>query len=140
MPGFPVLFCRSLVLGLGFGLMAVCLWLGATNSVFAETYTIQMGTANGNLVFEPATLTVKPGDVVQWQNNTLPPHNVIFDGHNVPPETLDLVGALSHSKLMLKPDETYELEITEALAPGEYTYFCAPHRRAGMVGKLVIAG
>ncbi len=130
---------RGLVLMTIF-ILGLVSWLAPGLPVQAETYTIRMGSDSGNLAFEPATLTVQRGDIVQWKNNKLPPHNVIFDGSKVPADTIDLVGDLSHSKLMVKPDETYELEITDALAPGEYAYFCAPHRGAGMVGKLIISG
>ncbi|AFY59382.1 plastocyanin [Synechococcus sp. PCC 6312] len=133
----PFIHILSLVLVI---ITCIGAWLGPVTVASAETYTIRMGSDSGNLAFEPATLTVKPGDVVQWQNNKLPPHNVIFDGSKVPADTIDLVGELSHSKLMVKANETYELEITDALPPGEYAYFCAPHRGAGMVGKLIITG
>lgn len=136
---FSCLFTRLLGMAL---VIVTCIgaWLGPVSIAAAETYTIRMGSDSGNLAFEPTTLTVKPGDIVQWQNNKLPPHNVIFDGSKVPADMIDLVGKLSHSKLMVKPNETYTLEITDALTPGEYAYFCAPHRGAGMVGKLIITG
>jgi plastocyanin len=106
----------------------------------AESYTVKMGSDNGNLVFQPATLTVKHGDVVQWVNNKLPPHNVMFDANKVPPEEASMVPTLSHPQLMIKPGETYELAISDNLAPGEYDYYCAPHRGAGMVAKLIVEG
>lgn len=106
----------------------------------AETYTIKMGSDNGNLVFQPATVTVKHGDVVQWVNNKLPPHNVMFDGKKVPAQQEQMVAALSHSQLMIKPGENYELAISNDLAPGEYSYYCAPHRGAGMAAKIIVEG
>ena len=51
----------------------------AVSPAAAETYTVKMGTDNGLLKFEPAELTIKPGDTVKWVNNKLSPHNVVFD-------------------------------------------------------------
>jgi plastocyanin len=107
---------------------------------FAETYTVKMGSDNGNLVFQPATLTVKHGDVVQWVNNKLPPHNVMFDDKKMPAEASSMASALSHPQLFIKPGETYELAIPDNLAIGEYSYYCAPHRGAGMVAKIIVEG
>jgi plastocyanin len=104
----------------------------------ADTYTVKMGSDNGGLMFQPATITVKHGDVVQWVNNKLPPHNVMFDSTKVPAAEAQMVSDLSHAKLMLKPSENYELTIADNLVPGEYNYYCAPHRGAGMVGKIVV--
>jgi plastocyanin len=106
----------------------------------AETYTVKMGSDNGSLVFQPATITVKHGDVVQWVNNKLPPHNVMFDDKKVPAEEAPKASALSHPQLMIKPGETYELAITDNLTLGEYDYYCAPHRGAGMVAKIIVEG
>jgi plastocyanin len=109
-----------------------------TPGALAETYTVKMGSDNGNLVFQPATITVKHGDVVQWVNNKLSPHNVMFDGKKMPAEEAQMASTLSHPQLMIKPGETYELAISENLALGEYAYFCAPHRGAGMVAKIIV--
>ncbi len=40
---------------------------------------VQMG-ANGNLVFDPAEVTINAGESVHFVNNMLPPHNVIVEG------------------------------------------------------------
>ena len=111
-----------------------------TPSVLAETYTVKMGSDSGNLVFQPATVTVKQGDIVHWVNNKLPPHNVMFDAKKVPAEEEMKVAAFSHPQLMIKPGETHELVISEDFVPGEYNYYCAPHRGAGMVAKIIVAG
>jgi plastocyanin len=106
----------------------------------AETYTVKMGSDNGSLVFQPASLTVKRGDVVQWVNNKLPPHNVMFDDKKMPAEASPMASALSHPQLFIKPGETYELAIADNLTPGEYSYYCAPHRGAGMAAKIIVEG
>lgn len=105
----------------------------------AETYTVKMGADNGLLVFQPANLTVKPGDTVNWVINKVPPHNVMFDDKAIPGKDKALAKSLSHPALEMTPGKGYELTIPKDLAPGDYSYFCAPHRGAGMVGKLTVA-
>ncbi|MGC1307908.1 MAG: plastocyanin [Phormidesmis sp.] len=102
---------------------------------FAADQTVKMGSDGGLLVFEPATVTVSKGDTVTWQNNKMAPHNVVFDANSIPggKATAD---KLTHSQLTFSPGESYSS--TFDVEPGEYTYFCAPHRGAGMVGKVIV--
>jgi plastocyanin len=83
---------------------------------------VQMG-ANGNLVFDPAEVTISAGDSVHFVNNMLPPHNVVVEDH---PE-------LSHEDLAMLPGEDFEVAFPEA---GDYTYWCGPHKGAGMIGTV----
>ena len=39
---------------------------------------VQMGY-DGNLIFEPADVTISAGETVHFVNNMLPPHNVIVE-------------------------------------------------------------
>ena len=78
---------------------------------------VQMGSG-GNLIFDPAEVTISAGESVHFVNNMLPPHNVIVEDHD----------ELSHEALALMP-----VTFTEA---GDYTYWCAPHKGAGMIGTV----
>jgi len=86
---------------------------------------IQMG-ANGNLVFEPAEVSIAAGESVHFVNNMLPPHNVVVEDH---PE-------LSHEGLAFAPGESFDIAFSE---PGDYTYWCAPHKGAGMIGHVHVS-
>jgi plastocyanin len=99
-----------------------------------------MGNDAGLLVFEPSTVTVKPGDTVTWTNNKMAPHNVIFDAAGIPAGDKALADSLSHSQLTFAPGENYSTTFTSDMPAGTYTYFCAPHRGAGMVGKVILEG
>jgi plastocyanin len=101
----------------------------------AANYEVKMGSDSGLLVFEPATLTVKAGDTVTWVNNKMAPHNVVFDENTVPGGKA-VADKLSHAQLTFAPGESYSS--TFDVDSGEYTYYCAPHRGAGMVGKIVV--
>ena len=95
------------------------------NSAIAATYEVKMGTDTGMLQFDPPTLEVKTGDTVKWVNNKMSPHNVVFEDD----------AEKSHKQLVFSPGESYETTFNSA---GEYTYYCEPHRGAGMVGKVVV--
>lgn len=102
---------------------------------FAADHTVKMGSDGGLLVYEPATITIAKGDTVTWENNKMAPHNVIFDSNSVPGGKA-VADKLSNSKLTFSPGESYSS--TFDVEPGEYTYYCAPHRGAGMVGKVIV--
>ena len=86
---------------------------------------VTMGS-NGNLVFEPSEISISAGDTVHFVNGMLPPHNVIVEDH---PE-------LSHEGLLFAPGESFDITFTDA---GDYTYWCAPHKGAGMIGQAHVS-
>ena len=57
---------------------------------------VQMGY-DGNLVFEPAEISIAAGESVHFINNMLPPHNVVVEDH---PE-------LGHEALAMLPGEDF---------------------------------
>lgn len=120
----------SVARSLGLALCAVALVIGsffmAVAPAAAETVTVKMGADSGMLAFEPSTVTIKAGDTVKWVNNKLPPHNVMFEG---------AAANKSHDQLMFSPGESYEATFD---TPGTYSYYCSPHRGAGMAGKVVV--
>ena len=83
---------------------------------------VMMG-AGGNLVFEPAEVSISAGESIHFVNGMLPPHNVVVEDH---PE-------LSHDSLAMLPDEDFEVAFPDS---GDYTYWCEPHKGAGMIGHV----
>ena len=110
----------------------------AASPAMAADYEVKMGGDSGLLVFEPAELAIKAGDTVTWINNKMAPHNVIFDDATIPGGDKALATKLSHDQLTFSPGESYATTFTADMPAGEYTYFCAPHRGAGMVGKITV--
>ena len=106
-----------------------------TPTASAETYTVKMGADSGMLKFDPPTLSIKAGDTVKWVNNKLSPHNVVFDASKVPGDVS--AKEISHKGLAFSPGESFETTFSES---GQYTYYCEPHRGAGMVGKITVEG
>lgn len=119
---------RSLSLALSVIVLVVGSFLTIVSPAAADTFTVKMGADSGMLAFDPSTLTIKSGDTVKWVNNKLPPHNIVFEG---------AAADKSHDQLMFSPGESYEVTFD---APGTYSYYCAPHRGAGMTGKITVEG
>ncbi|MBE7381688.1 MAG: plastocyanin [Leptolyngbya sp. SIO1E4] len=119
--------------------MVVATLVTAAAPASAANYEVKMGSDSGLLVFEPANLTVKAGDTVTWVNNKMAPHNVIFDENQMPGDK-DLATKISHDQLTFAPGESYSTTFSADMPAGDYTYFCAPHRGAGMVGKITLEG
>ncbi|NJL80082.1 MAG: plastocyanin [Richelia sp. RM2_1_2] len=109
-------------------------------SAAAETYTVKLGSDKGMLAFEPAKLSVQPGDTIKWVNNKVPPHNVVFDAAQNPGKSADLAKSLSHKQLVMSPGQEFTTTIPADAPAGEYTFYCEPHRGAGMVGKVIVEG
>ncbi len=93
------------------------------------TKTVKVGPG-GDLVFDPDKLTVTPGTTVKfvWES----------DGHNVVPESqpegAGWKGSGSASELF-DTGHTYSHTFS---TPGEYAYYCAPHKSAGMTGTITV--
>lgn len=125
-------------------LCAVVLVLGSfalsASPASAETFTVKMGTDSGMLQFSPSSITVKPGDTVKFLINKVPPHNVVFDDKQIPNQDKALAKSLSHPQLEMTPGQGFEVTIPKDAPAGDYSYYCAPHRTAGMVGKITVAG
>lgn len=107
-------------------LLVVATFFISVTPAFAETVTVKMGSDSGLLKYDPETITIKAGDTVKWVNNKLGPHNAVFEGG---------AAKYSHKDLLFAPGESYESTFDE---PGSYSYYCEPHRGAGMVGKVVV--
>ena len=103
-------------------IMVTSIFLSMTLAAQAYATEVTMGS-NGNLVFEPNDITINAGDTVTFVNNELPPHNVMFAGHD----------ELSHNDLAFSPGETFEVTFHEA---GDYNFQCDPHAGAGMKGVI----
>lgn len=129
---------RGLSLALCTALLVISSLFVAVNPAAADSYSVKMGTNKG-LVFEPKVLTVKPGDTIKWEVGNLPPHNVVFDMSKIPSQNKELADKLSHKGLE-GAGKSFELTIPADAPAGDYSYFCLPHRGAGMVGKVIVQG
>jgi plastocyanin len=103
--------------------LAPVLFIGPTVQA-ADTVTMGSASEQYALKFFPAEITVQVGSTVTWQNLSDLQHDAKADN-----------GAFA-SKLLSK-GEKFEFTFS---APGDYTYFCTPHKDAGMKGTIHVAG
>jgi len=116
--------------------LAAGLALSAVNApaFAAETKTVKMGSDAGQLVFVPDEIKICKGDSVTWVNNKGGPHNVVFDEEAIPSgvsqESISMDGQLGEE------GETFTKKFDVA---GTYSYYCEPHRGAGMNAELIVS-
>lgn len=110
----------------------------ARTSRAAPVQTIELkGTSRGEHVwFAPAGLAVAPGTTVRFVNRdpgnshtATVYHPDIYDRQRRIP-----ADAKPWDSDFLLPGESFEVVLT---VPGVYDYYCVPHEKAGMVGRIV---
>ena len=88
---------------------------------------IEVGVVEGALRFDPSELRAPAGDVAfRFDNTEATPHDFVIekDGRRI-------------GGTELVSNESADLAVE--LEAGEYTFFCTPHRSAGMTGTLSVA-
>ena len=103
-------------------LVIFAIGLYATPDVFAETYTVENAVGSSTPgcepdCFLPATLTIAPGDTVEFANNDKAAHTSTAGTPQDGPS-----GVWDSSLVMMGASYT-----TPALEAGEYPYFCMVH-------------
>jgi plastocyanin len=87
--------------------------------------------------FDPVGVLVQPGQTVRWINldpvyqHTTTAYHPQNSDHSlgIPKE------AAPWNSDYLRPNETFSIRLTEE---GVYDYFCIPHEKGGMVGRIVV--
>lgn len=114
-------------------------------------HTVRMIMQGSLSKFEPATLTIRPGDQVRFVNVSGGPHNVSFDPATLPAgmqpvlekAMADQIQPL-WGKLVSDTNEAYVISFAGA-RPGRYPFFCVPHMydengnaTVGMKGVIIV--
>jgi plastocyanin len=84
--------------------------------------------------FEPAKVSVQPGDTLRFLEDAGVVHNVRFKTH---PSGANLGKATAGPYLTTK-GQKYDLVIDGRFAPGSYDFVCDPHEAMGMRGTLTV--
>jgi plastocyanin len=100
----------------------------STDTASGAGQTLELGVDGNNLKFDKTSLEATAGSVTIELNNTS------SLTHNIGIEDTD-GNSLGEGELVGK-DETSK--VTANLKPGTYTYYCNPHRSAGMTGTLTV--
>lgn len=85
--------------------------------------------------FDPAEVTVLPGDTVRFVQTSTMPHNVEFTKS---PKGSKL-GTAKVGPYLVAPNQTYDVPIDARFLAGQYQFVCTPHAILGMKGIIVVA-
>lgn len=96
---------------------------------------VLLGGDDGSLAFIPQTFEIASGEKIVFSNNAGFPHNVVFDEDEVPSGVDVSKISMSEEDYLNAKGETYAVTLTEK---GTYSFYCAPHQGAGMVGKVTV--
>ena len=117
---------------------------GAFSPITGTTHEVRMvGDATG-FRFEPANITVKPGDGIKFISVSGFPHNVAFDPATIPADQKDQLWANmgpnssdGSSPMLLNPNEEFTLSLGN-IKPGKYPFHCTPHLAMNMKGEITV--
>lgn len=123
---------RSMLLGLTL-IAAVAAMPADTTSVGPDEGE-RFGIAMVDFEYRPATLTVRPGDVIEFVQTGIQPHNVEF---RTVPKGVDL-GDTRMGPFLVQKGDVYQLRIDARFAPGVYEFVCTPHELMGMKARFTV--
>lgn len=127
---------RELLIVAGGALLAVNMPVLASDQ--PQVLIEMRGTARGERVwFDPLGVAIKPGTTLKFVNRDKGNSHTVTAYH---PELFERVRripkeAKPFNSGYLLPGDTFELTLK---VPGVYDFYCIPHERAGMVGRIVV--
>jgi len=108
------------------------------------THDVAMVLEGSTYKYDPAELTIKAGDVVNFHNKSGGPHNVSFWADSIPAGGADPLKAGMADQmaplegpLLTEPDAVYKVSFAGA-PTGDYKFYCLPHLALGMKGKITV--
>ena len=95
--------------------------------------TVTMGMTS----FNPARITIRSGQTVQWRNTSLVTHTVTADpARAANPANVQLPqGAQAFHSGAIPAGQVWSRTFT---VPGTYRYVCLPHEQQGMIGTVIV--
>jgi len=132
--GARTLFTVAAIVGWAASVIA---WASSDTNRGGEVIVVKMvDVSTTEFKFEPAEITVQPGDTVRFVQAGAMPHNVDF---RTTPEGTEL-GDGKMGPFLTTQDETYDVVIDGRFAQGEHGFVCTPHEYMGMTGTLTVEG
>ena len=108
------------------------------------SHDVNMVLEGSTYKFDPAELSIKGGDVVNFHNKSGGPHNVSFWADSIPAGGADVLKgtmpdqmAPLEGPLLTEQDAVYKVSFASA-PKGEYKFYCLPHLALGMKGKISV--
>jgi plastocyanin len=129
---------RRLGYGIGLGVLSLAAIVGLqSKNATASTPTKVVKMIDMPATFQPAELTIKVGETVEWKNLGNSVHHASNDPSTAinPADVSNPPGAKPFDSGFLQPGESFSYTFT---VPGKYKYICAPHETSGMSGEVVV--
>ncbi|MGV3708950.1 MAG: plastocyanin/azurin family copper-binding protein [Gemmatimonas sp.] len=112
--------------------------------ITGTTHEVKMTGTGTTYTYEPAEITIAPGDGIKFVMVSNGPHNVAFDPATLPEAAkaqlmanmTEQVSELS-GKFLQAANEEYIVSFAGVPA-GTYEFFCTPHIAMNMRGKVTI--
>jgi len=125
------------ILGVGAVLVIAVLAGVRLRSALAATPPILVKMVDMPATFQPAKLSIKVGETVEWKNVGNSVHHASSDPSTAvnPAEASSPPGAKPFDSGFLQPGQSFTYTFT---VPGTYKYICAPHETSGMLGEVVV--
>ena len=113
--------------------LALMIGAGISTAAMADTAVIKMkfDEDSGDLYFEPAKVTINPGDTVVWLQDDVDNEHNVAAYPNLIPEGVQPF----ESQMMTRVGESWSMTFDKV---GSYFYHCHPHEAAGMKGLIVV--
>jgi len=125
------------ILGIGF-VLAIIAFVGVhQTSAAASTTAVVVKMVDTPATFQPAQLSIRVGETVEWKNVGNSVHHASSDPSTAvnPAEASTPSGAKPFDSGFLQPGQSFTYTFT---VPGTYKYICAPHETSGMLGEVVV--
>jgi plastocyanin len=130
------------LIGLGIVSLGVVMVIAALvgvhlRSASASTPPVIVKMVDMPATFQPASLTIRVGETVEWMNVGNSVHHASSDPSTAvnPGEVSNPQGAKPFDSGFLQPGQSFTYTFT---VPGTYKYICAPHETSGMLGEVVV--
>jgi plastocyanin len=118
--------------------LAIAAFVGLhLGSAAASTPPMVIKMVDMPATFQPAKLSIRVGESVEWMNVGNSVHHASSDPSTAvnPAEVSNPAGAEPFDSGFLQPGQSFTYTFT---VPGTYKYICAPHETSGMVGEVVV--
>ena len=127
----------SALIGLGAVTVAAVTVGVRLRSAAASTTPVVVKMIDMPATYQPASLTIKVGQTVEWRNVGNSVHHASSDPSTAvnPAEVSNPAGAKPFDSGFLQPGQSFTYTFT---VPGTYKYICAPHETSGMLGEVVV--
>jgi plastocyanin len=116
----------------------------APSAAAGTTHEVKMELDGATYKFEPASVTIKAGDVISFVNVSGGPHDIVFYADSIPAGGAAVLDAGMPDKtaplsgpMVGDPNAAYKVSFANAPA-GVYKYYCLPHQAMGMKGEIIV--